>query len=241
MEEAMNPGTARQELLEQFARIGKAVSNAGRLELLDLLAQGEKSVEVLARQSGLSVTNTSNHLKELRTCGLVATSKEGPYVYYRLADPAVHDFLRCLQEIARRQLAEVRQIVRDYFEEPDALEPVGASELLERMHADDVVVLDVRPEDEYTFGHIPGAISIPVGELERRLTELPPEKEIVAYCRGAYCVLAPRAVEILRARGFRARRLEEGMPEWRARGLDVAAGTRARDSSPTRLMKGGRR
>ncbi|HUF65501.1 MAG TPA: metalloregulator ArsR/SmtB family transcription factor [Gemmatimonadaceae bacterium] len=229
----MSLGTARQELLEQFARIGKAVSNAGRLELLDLLAQGEKSVEVLARQSGLSVTNTSNHLKELRTSGLVATSKEGPYVYYRLTDPAVYDFLRCLQEIARRQLAEVRQIVRDYFEESDALEPVGASELFERMHADDVVVLDVRPEDEYTSGHIPGAISIPVGELERRLSELPPEKEIVAYCRGPYCVLAPRALEILRSRGFRARRLEEGMPDWRARGLDVAAGTRARTDRRT--------
>jgi ArsR family transcriptional regulator len=240
METSMSLATARHDLFEQFARIGKAVSSAARLELLDLLAQGEKSVETLARQSGLSVTNTSNHLKELRTSGLVATRKDGPYVHYRLADPAVHDFLRCLQEIARRQLAEVRQIVRDYFEEPEALEPVAVSELVERMRADDVVVLDVRPEDEYAFGHIPGAISIPVGELERRLSELPPEKEIVAYCRGPYCVLAPRAVEILRARGFRARRLDEGMPDWHARGLEVAAGTHARDASPARLKKGER-
>jgi ArsR family transcriptional regulator len=220
----MSRSTAKQDLFEQFARVGKAVSSAARLELLDLLAQGEKSVETLARQSGLSVTNTSNHLKALRTAGLAATRKDGPYVYYRLADPAVHDFLRCLQEIARRQLAEVREIVRDYFGERDGLDPVGAPELLDRMRADDVVVLDVRPEDEYAFAHIPGALSIPVGELERRLSELPPGKEVVAYCRGPYCVLAPRAVEILRARGFRARRLEEGMPDWRARGLDVAAG-----------------
>jgi ArsR family transcriptional regulator len=170
------------------------------------------------------VTNTSNHLKELRTSGLIAARKDGPYVFYRLADPAVHDFLRCLQEIARRQLAEVRQIVQDYFAEPGALEPVGASVLVERIRAADVVVLDVRPEDEYASGHIPGAISIPVGELEHRLSELPTEKEIVAYCRGPYCVLAPTAVEILRSRGFRARRLDEGMPDWRARGLQVATG-----------------
>ncbi len=220
----MRLDSAKHELFEQFARIGKAVSSAARLELLDLLAQAEKPVEMLARQSGLSVTNTSNHLKELRTSGLVATRKDGPYVFYRLADPAVHEFLRCLQDVARGQLAEVRQIVRDYFEEPGALEPVSASELLERMRGEDVVVLDVRPEDEYVSGHIPGAISIPAGELERRLSELRPEKEVVAYCRGPYCVLALRAVEILRSRGFRARRLEEGMPDWRARGFEVVAG-----------------
>lgn len=214
----------KHELFEQFARIGKAVSSPARLQLLDLLSQGEKPVETLARQSGLSVTNTSNHLKGLRTSGLVAARKDGPYVYYRLADPAVHDFLRCLQEIARRQLAEVREIVQDYFDEPDALQPLGASELLERMRSDEVIVLDVRPEDEFASGHIPGAISIPVGEIERRLSELPSRKEIVAYCRGPYCVLALRAVDILRSRGFRARRLQEGMPDWRARGLEVAAG-----------------
>lgn len=216
--------TAKQGLFEQFARIGKAVSSPARLQLLDLLGQGEKPVETLARQSSLSVTNTSNHLKELRTSGLVATRRDGLYVYYRLADPAVHDFLRRLQEIARRRLAEVREIVQNTFEASDALEPVGTDELLERMRSDDVLVLDVRPEDEYASGHIPGAISVPIGELERRLSELPPDKEIVAYCRGPYCVLALRAMEVLRARGLRVRRLEDGVPDWRARGLDVAAG-----------------
>jgi ArsR family transcriptional regulator len=215
---------AKQHLLEQFARIGKAVSSPARLELLDLLAQGEKPVELLARQASLSVTNTSNHLKELRLSGLVAARKDGPYVHYRLADPAVHDFLRSLQGIARRRLAEVRQIVHDVFQEPEALEPIGAGQLLERMRSDDIVVLDVRPEDEFAAGHIPGAISIPAGELERRLAELPARKEIVAYCRGPYCVLAVRAVDVLRSRGFRALRLEEGMPDWRARGLEVAVG-----------------
>ncbi|HET9985883.1 MAG TPA: metalloregulator ArsR/SmtB family transcription factor [Longimicrobiales bacterium] len=224
----MDRSTAKLELFEQFARIGKAVSSAARLLLLDLLAQSEKSVEMLARQSGLSVTNTSNHLKELRVVGLVAARKDGPYVHYRLADPAVHSFLRCLQDIARRQLADARQIVQDYYEAPDELEPVGPAELLERMRADDVVVLDVRPEDEYAAGHIPGAISIPVDELERRLAELPADREVVAYCRGPYCVMALTALDVLRARGFRARRLEEGVPDWRARGLEVAVGGNGR-------------
>lgn len=220
----MNLNSAKHELFEQFARIGKAVSSATRLELLDLLAQGEKSVEMLSRQAGLSVTNTSNHLKELRTTALVATRREGPWVYYRLADPAVYDFLRCLQEVARRQLAEVQKIVRDCFEEPTALEPVGADELRRRIGANEVIVIDVRPGDEYASGHIPGAVSLPVSELERRLSELPRDRDIVAYCRGPYCVLALRAVEILRTRGYRAWRLEDGMPDWRSRGLEVAAG-----------------
>lgn len=214
--------SAKHRLLEQFARIGKAVASPTRLELLDLLAQGEKSVETLARHAGLSVTNTSNHLKELRSAGLVLPRREGAYIYYRLSDLTVHEFLRCLQNIAQQQLAEARQIVRDYFVEPDVLEPVSATELLERMRSDDVVVLDVRPEDEYSAGHIPGAISIPVGELERRLAELPPEKEIVAYCRGPYCVMSLQAVELLRVRGYRARRLDEGMPDWRLRGHDTS-------------------
>ena len=219
-----NLGSAKRELLGQFARIGKAVSSSARLEILDLLAQGEKPVELLAKQAGLSVTNTSNHLKELRNAALVITRKEGVHVHYRLADPAVHEFLRSLQDIAARQLAEVRLMVRDYFEEPDALEPVGAAELLVRLDSEDVVVLDVRPEDEYAAGHIPGALSIPTGELERRLSELPRDREIVAYCRGPYCVLAVKAVDVLRSHGFRARRMDVGLPEWRARGLAVADG-----------------
>lgn len=216
--------SAKRDLLEQFARIGKAVSSPSRLELLDLLAQGEKPVETLARQAGLSVTNTSNHLKELRNAALVTSRKEGVYVFYRLADPAVHEFLRRLQDIAVRQLAEVRQIVRDYFEEPDSLEPVGATDLLARLRSDEVVVLDVRPEDEYVAGHLPGALSIPVGELERRLAELPRDREVVAYCRGPYCVLAVQAVSVLRSHGFRARRLDVGLPDWRAQGLAVTEG-----------------
>ncbi len=220
----MSLSSAKHELFAQFARIGKAVSNPARLELLDLLAQGEKPVELLARQAGLSVTNTSNHLKELRTTGLVAARKESTFVYYRLADPIVHEFLSRLQDIARHQLAEVRQIVQDYFVEKDTLEPVSATELLKRMHSDDVVVLDVRPQDEYISGHIPGALSIPIGELKRRLGELPPNKEIVAYCRGPYCVMALQAVDVLRARGFRARRLEIGMPDWRLARLRMSEG-----------------
>jgi rhodanese-related sulfurtransferase len=215
---------AKQELLGHFARIGKAVSSPARLELLDLLAQGEKPVELLARQARLSVTNTSNHLKELRNAALVASRKEGVHVHYRLADPAVRGFLRHLQDIAARQLAEARQIVHDYFREPASLEPLGLSELLERLKSDDVVVLDVRPEDEYASGHVPGALSIPAAELGRRLEELPRDREVVAYCRGPYCVLALEALEVLRSHGFRARRLDVGLPEWRAEGLAVIEG-----------------
>jgi rhodanese-related sulfurtransferase/DNA-binding transcriptional ArsR family regulator len=219
-----DPVVHKQELLAQFARIGKAVSSPARIELLDLLAQGEKPVETLARQAGLSVTNTSNHLKELRQAALVDTRRDGLYVRYRLADPAVHEFLRCLQDIAARRLAEVREIVQDYFHEPDTLEPVSARALLDRLDDGDVVVLDVRPDDEYVAGHVPGAVSIPAAELQRRLAELPRAKEIVAYCRGPYCVLAPGAVRILRSAGYRARRMEVGLPEWRALGLRVAEG-----------------
>lgn len=215
---------AKQALLEHFARIGKAVSSPARLELLDLLSQGEKSVESLARQAGLSVTNTSNHLKELRAASFVATRKDGLYVFYRLADASVHGFLRSLQGLAHRQLADVRQIISDYFEAPGDLDPVSATELVERLRTGDVVVLDVRPEDEYAAGHIPGARSVPLAELERRIAELADESEIIAYCRGPYCVLALEAVELLRSHGIRARRLAEGMPDWRARGLPVAAG-----------------
>jgi len=218
-----NLSDAKKELLGQFARIGKAVSSPSRLEILDLLSQGEKPVETLADQAGLSVTNTSNHLKELRNAALVASRKQGVYVYYRLADPAVHEFLRCLQDIAVSQLAEVRELIQDYFEEPEALEPVAAGDLMERLRSDDVIVLDVRPEDEYQAGHIPGALSIPTGELERRLSELPRDQEVVAYCRGPYCVLAVRAVDTLRAAGYRARRMEVGLPEWRALGFAVVA------------------
>jgi rhodanese-related sulfurtransferase len=214
----------KQALFEHFARIGKAMGSPARLELLDLLSQGEKPVETLARQAGLSVTNASNHLKELRGASLVATRKAGSYVLYRLADPSVQEFLRSLQSLAHRQLADVRQIVQDYFERPDDLEPVEAETLLDRIREGGVVVLDVRPEDEYLAGHIPGARSVPLSDLENRLKELPAGAEVVAYCRGPYCVLAPQAVELLLSRGFRARRLADGLPDWAARGLPVEAG-----------------
>lgn len=217
----MNLGTAKHELLEHFARVGRAVSSAARLELLDHLAQGEKSVETLARGAGLTVKNTSAHLKALRSAGLVASRKEGAFVIYRLADPTVHEFIASLQDLARRRVAEVERLVRDYYESPDELEPLQAHDLLARLGADDVTLVDVRPADEFRSGHIPGAVSIPVGELERRLSELPPGKEVVAYCRGRYCILAVRALEILHARGVRARRLEAGVPDWARLGFEV--------------------
>jgi ArsR family transcriptional regulator len=215
---------AKRQLFEQFAQVGKAVASPARLEILDLLAQGEKTVELLARQAGLSVTNASNHLKALRAAGLVTSRREGQFIHYSLGHPSVADFLRALQTIARQQLASVREIVTSYFAEPESFEPVGAHELVELLRAEEVVLLDVRPSDEYASGHISGAVSIPVDELEGRLAEISPDKEIVAYCRGPYCVFAPRAVQTLRAHGFRARRLEEGVPDWRALGLEVAIG-----------------
>jgi rhodanese-related sulfurtransferase/DNA-binding transcriptional ArsR family regulator len=228
----MSDASMKRELFEQFAQVGKAVASPARLELLDLLAQGEKTVEVAARQAGLSVTNTSNHLKALRMAGLVAARREGTFVHYGLAHPSVADFLRALQAIAQQQLASVRETARRYLAEPESLQPVSARELVELIRADEVVVLDVRPGDEYAFGHIPGAISIPVDELAGRLAELDHAKEVVAYCRGPYCVFAPRAVDILQAHGFRARRLGEGVPDWRALGLEVEAGVGSQESEP---------
>jgi DNA-binding transcriptional ArsR family regulator/rhodanese-related sulfurtransferase len=215
----------KKALLEQFARVGKVLGSPARLEILDLLAQGEKPVEMLAKQAGLSVTNTSNHLKELRNAALVTARKEGLYMYYRLAHPSVHQLLRCLQDIAGNQLAEVRQIVRDYFEEPASLEPVSADSLMERLRSNGVVVLDVRPRDEYESGHLRGALSIPAGELERRLSELPRDQEVVAYCRGPFCVLALQAVDLLRSQGYRARRLAVGLPDLRAEGWEIEEGS----------------
>jgi rhodanese-related sulfurtransferase/predicted transcriptional regulator len=217
-------GTGRRlkdRLYEQFARIGKAVASPRRLELLEILAQGERTVEALASETALSVANASHHLQALREARLVEARKEGLYVYYRLADPDVFELSRMIRVLAERRLAEVDRIVRTYLADRDQLEPIGRQELLERAQAGTALVLDVRPFDEYRAGHVPGALSVPVDQLERRLRELPPDKEIVAYCRGPYCVLAFRAVEILRARGRAARRLVEGFPEWRAAGLPV--------------------
>lgn len=197
----MNELTGREVkdgLYEQFARIGKAVAHPKRIELLDLLCQGERSVEVLARAAALSVTNASAHLRVLREARLVETRKEGTWVYYRLASETVCDMFFALRDLGAERYAEVEMIVRDYFEARDELEPVTREELLTRADDGSMLLLDVRPTEEYQAGHIPGAISVPLGELENRLDALPPQTEIVAYCRGPYCVLAPQALQLLR-------------------------------------------
>jgi len=214
----------KKQLFEQFARVGKALASGHRLEMLELLAQGERSVEALAALAGLSVANTSQHLQQLRRVGLVAARKEGLHVHYRLADPAVSELLSSMQRIAERQFAEVERIVRSYLTSKDSLEPVSRAELLKRTARGDVTVVDVRPREEFAAGHLPGALNLPLAELEARPRKLPPGREIVAYCRGPYCVLAFEAVARLRARGHAARRLEGGFPEWKSAGLPVETG-----------------
>jgi rhodanese-related sulfurtransferase len=216
----------KDAIYEQFSRVGKAVSSAKRLELLDLLCQGERTVEGLAGEAELSIANTSQHLQVLRAARLVEASKEGLYVTYRIADPAVGDFVRTIRVLAEQQLAEVEQISRRFFEGRRDLEPIDREALVKRVRKGEVVVLDVRPAEEYRAGHVPGALSIPIRELKRRLSELPKSQEIVAYCRGPYCVFSDQAVELLRAEGFQAVRLDEGILDWRARGLRVAIGER---------------
>jgi rhodanese-related sulfurtransferase len=213
----------KDPLYAQFARIGTAVASPRRIELLDLLSQGEKTVETLAAQSSTPVKNTSAHLRVLRQAQLVDTRREGTYVYYRLASDDVFRFLRELQSLARARLAEVERVAGLYLEGRDELEPVSLQELRRRMRAGDVTVIDVRPEEEFRAGHIPGALSIPVAQLKRRLSEIPKKREVVAYCRGPYCVYSVEAVTILRKHGYRARRTDEGLPDWRARARPVAA------------------
>jgi ArsR family transcriptional regulator len=211
----------KQALFAQFAAIAKALGHGHRLELLEQLAQGERTVEILAQRTGLSVANASQHLQHLRRAGLVANRRDGKFIYYRLADDAVLELLAALRRIAEQNLAEVERVVRSYFEQRDSLEPVSRTELVQRSRAGTVTILDVRPEDEFALGHLPGAVNIPLGELEARLGEIDPKHEIVAYCRGPYCVLSYEAVAALRARGFNAHRLQDGLPEWRAAGLPV--------------------
>lgn len=214
----------KDALFEQFARVGKALSSPKRVEILDLLGQAERTVEALSQATGMGVTNTSAHLQVLKGARLVETRKEGTRVHYRLADDEVSRLYGSFRDVASHRLAEVEQIARDYFAARDELEPLSREELTERMRGEDVVIVDVRPKEEYAAGHIPGAISLPVAELLDRIGEIRAGAEVVAYCRGPYCVLAPDAVEILRRRGFRTRRLEEGLPEWRLAGLPVAVG-----------------
>lgn len=219
----MSSDGPKRALLVQFAAVAKALGNEHRLALIEQLAQGERSVEALAARCGLSVANASQHLHQLRRAGLVTARRDGKHVYMRLADDAVVRLLGALREIAERNLAEVRQVVAGYFKDRDGMEAVSRGELMERLKRRAVTLLDVRPADEFAAGHLPGALNIPLDELARRLAELPRRREVVAYCRGPYCVLAYEAVALLRRRGFRARRLEAGLPEWRAEGLPVVA------------------
>ncbi|MBI5578473.1 MAG: metalloregulator ArsR/SmtB family transcription factor [Deltaproteobacteria bacterium] len=213
----------KDSIYEQFARIGKAVSSPNRLELLDLLCQGEKTVESLARETGLTIANASQHLQILRAARLVDAEREGYYVKYRLADQMVCQFIHAMRVLAENRLAEVEMIKRRFLKNKEGMEPVDRNVLLQRVREGAVTLLDVRPEDEYRAGHIPGALSVPLNQLEKLLSELPREQEIVAYCRGPYCVLAVEAVEMLRKFGFKAIRLEGGIQDWRAMGFALDA------------------
>lgn len=221
------PTRFKTAIYEQIARIGKATASAARLEILDLLAQGPRTVEALAGHIGQSIANTSHHLQVLRGARLVDAEKAGVYVRYRLAEPQVGDFVLQLRTLAHARLTEIERVSRDYLERRGAMEAVSDDELLRRVKADAVTVIDVRPSEEYEAGHIPHAISVPLPELKKRLRQLPKHREIVAYCRGPYCVMALDAVDILRAKGFRAHRMEHGVVEWRADGGRVQIGSRA--------------
>jgi rhodanese-related sulfurtransferase/DNA-binding transcriptional ArsR family regulator len=220
----MSTPTPKQHLFEQLARIAAALGSAARLDLIEILAQGERSVDQLASLTGLSVANTSQHLQKLRQAGLTLGRKEGQYVFYRLAGDEVVRLLAGLREMGETHVAEVDRLVRDYFSTRDEMEPVAAADLLDRARKGLVTVLDVRPAEEFESGHVPGAVNIPIAELGKRLGELPMRKEVIAYCRGPYCLMSYEAVELLRRKGRKARRLENGLPEWRLAGLPVERG-----------------
>jgi rhodanese-related sulfurtransferase/DNA-binding MarR family transcriptional regulator len=211
----------KDRLFEQFARVGKALASPKRLEIVDLLAQGERPVEEIARETAMSVASASQHLQALKAARMVESRREGLYIHYRLADEDVFRTWQAVRALAESRLAEVDRVVEAYLEDRDALEAVDATELMERLSDGSVVVLDVRPGEEYRAGHIPGALSVPVGALEAALQTLPKDRELVAYCRGPYCVFSDEAVALLRARGYRARRLRQGLPDWQAAGMPV--------------------
>ena len=217
----MHKQSPKHRLYEQFAQIAKALSHADKLELLELLAQGERNVEALAKVAGLTVANTSRHLQQLRRAGLIASRKEGLYVYYRLAADDVINLFRSLRRTGQRHISEVNDVVVGYFNDRDSLEAISRKELLRRSEDGLVTVLDVRPSEEFEAGHIPGALNVPLDEIAQHLADLPKDQDVIAYCRGEYCVLAFEAVAKLRKKGFNARRLEEGYPEWKAAGLPV--------------------
>jgi rhodanese-related sulfurtransferase len=224
MPHRIRPPSLNAAIYQQIARIGQATASPSRLELLDLLSQGPRTVEALAQQTGQSVATTSHHLQVLRRARLVDGEKAGLYVTYRLADPQVGDFFLELRQLAESRLAEVQQVTRQYLEQRGALEPVDNEELVRRVRAGEVTVIDVRPREEYVAGHIPGAISVPLADLPKRLRDLRKRRDIVAYCRGPYCVMSLDAVDLLRRKGFRAQRLEHGVVEWRAQGGRVDTG-----------------
>lgn len=224
----MSSNGPKQVLFEQFALVARTLGQPHRLELLEQLAQGERSVEQLADKTGLSIANASQHLQRMARAGLVSSRRDGKFVNYRLSDGAVLEAFAALRKIGERNLAEVERVVRSYFDQRDGFEPVTRRELLKRSRTATVTILDVRPADEFALGHLPGALNIPLRALQSRLPELKRDNEVVAYCRGPYCVLSYEAVAMLRKRGFNARRLEDGFPEWRAAGLPVAGEGRPR-------------
>jgi rhodanese-related sulfurtransferase/biotin operon repressor len=211
----------KTQLYQQIARVAQALASDARLQILEFVAQRERSVESLASMTGLSTANCSKHLQALRQAGLVVPRKEGLHVYYSLAGDDVSRLLSALRSVAEQRVAEVERLLRTWLAHRDEMEPVPAAELLERAKKGLVTVLDVRPEEEFAAGHLPGAINVPVGKLESYLSQLPKRKEVVAYCRGPYCLMSFEAVEKLRKRGWKARRLQDGFPEWRAAGLPV--------------------
>lgn len=217
----MTKRSPKLALYDAFAIVAKALSSGHRLDLLEHVGQGERSVEALAEVAGLSVANTSQHLLRLRRAGLVTSRRDGKSVLYSLADRSVTELLAALHRVAENNLAEAQQVIADYFDKRDNFEPVSRTELARRVRDKSVTLLDVRPEGEFALGHLPGAINVPLRALERKLSGLPRDREIVAYCRGPYCVLSFEAVALLRARGFNVRRMAEGFPEWQAHGLPV--------------------
>jgi rhodanese-related sulfurtransferase/predicted transcriptional regulator len=220
----MSTDTVKRELYQSIAKVAQALASGNRLQLLEFIAQGERSVDSLATMAGITVANASQHLQALRRAGLVAVRKEGQRVYYRLAGDDVVQLYGALHRVAESRLADVRQLVREFLGDRHALEPVPASELLARAKQGLVTVLDVRPAEEFAAGHLPGAVNIPIERLEGELAKLPKRREVIAYCRGPYCLMSFEAVMKLRQRGWKARRLEGGFPEWRAAGRPVESG-----------------
>ena len=208
-------------IFQQFANTATAFSSSKRLEIIDILGQSEKDVETLSKQISATFANTSRHLQILKNARLVECRREGVRMYYKLSDEKVFNCWKCLQSLAENRVAEIREVVRDFLDERNAINAISKEELWSRIQSNDVIVLDVRPKEEFSSGHIPGAISIPLSELRERLNEIPHDREVIAYCRGPYCVLSPEAIKILHDEGYDALRLEEGLPEWKEAGFLV--------------------